>query len=281
MNALPTTSRAAVFHAVGQPLTLESFPIPQPQGSEAIVRVRCATVCGSDLHSFHGRRHSPVPSVLGHEMVAEIVAAGPAGVSDFRGQPLAPGRPRDLVDGLELRRVFLLPARTAAEMRAAAEIRPREDRPRPCADRRHGGILSPAGAHGDLQGAAERAGRRGQPGELRHGDRGGRVSQRGLLQGANGGHPWGRHAGTDGLRDGRLQRCRASHRPGAGSAAAKHGPALRGHHRAGHHAARGRNPPTHLRSHARIAGRTSAWSFPATPRRSSWEFGSCAKAAGS
>jgi alcohol dehydrogenase len=91
MSNLPTNSRAAVFHAVGQPLTLETFPIPQPQGSEAIVRVRCATVCGSDLHSFHGRRHSPVPSVLGHEMVAEIVAAGPAGASDFRGRPLALG----------------------------------------------------------------------------------------------------------------------------------------------------------------------------------------------
>jgi len=91
MNVLPITSRAAVFHAVGQPLTLEDFPIPQPQGSEAIVRVRCATVCGSDLHSFYGRRHSPMPSVLGHEMVAELVRAGPAGTCDYRGHPLAVG----------------------------------------------------------------------------------------------------------------------------------------------------------------------------------------------
>jgi alcohol dehydrogenase len=91
MSTLPTASRAAVFHAVSQPLAMETFPIPQPQGSEAIVRVRHATICGSDLHSFYGRRHAPVPSVLGHEMVAEIVAAGPAGASDFRGRPLAPG----------------------------------------------------------------------------------------------------------------------------------------------------------------------------------------------
>jgi len=69
----------------------ESFPIPQPRGSEAIVRVRCATVCGSDLQSFCGRRHAPVPSVLGHEMVADIVAAGPDGASDFHGRPLALG----------------------------------------------------------------------------------------------------------------------------------------------------------------------------------------------
>jgi alcohol dehydrogenase len=90
-NSLPTTSRAAVFHAVGQPLTLEQFPIPKLQGSEALVRNLCMTVCGSDLHSFYGRRHSPVPSVLGHEMVGEIVAAGPAGVRDYSGQPLAAG----------------------------------------------------------------------------------------------------------------------------------------------------------------------------------------------
>jgi len=90
-NSLPTTSRAAVFHAVGQPLTLEQFPIPKLQGSEALVRNLCMTVCGSDLHSFYGRRHSPMPSVLGHEMVGEIVAAGPAGVRDYSGQPLAVG----------------------------------------------------------------------------------------------------------------------------------------------------------------------------------------------
>ena len=91
MTPLPTTSRAAVFHAVGQPLTLEQFPIPRLQGSEVLARVRCATVCGSDLHSFYGRRHSPMPSVLGHEMVAEIVATGPEGARDYRGQPLALG----------------------------------------------------------------------------------------------------------------------------------------------------------------------------------------------
>lgn len=90
-HPLPTTSRAAVFHAVGEPLTLESFPLPQLKGSEVLARIRCATVCGSDLHSFYGRRHSPMPSVLGHEMVAEVVGIGPGGAADYRGRPLSLG----------------------------------------------------------------------------------------------------------------------------------------------------------------------------------------------
>lgn len=86
-----TTSLAAVFRAVGEPLTLERFPIPALAGSEALVRIRCATICGSDLHSYFGRRHSPMPSVLGHEMVGEIAGLGPAGARDYRGVPLQLG----------------------------------------------------------------------------------------------------------------------------------------------------------------------------------------------
>jgi alcohol dehydrogenase len=91
MCATPGRSRAVVFHAPGRPLTLESFPLPALAGSEAVVRIQCATVCGSDLHSYSGRRHSPAPSVLGHEMVGAVAAMGPAGARDFEGRPLAIG----------------------------------------------------------------------------------------------------------------------------------------------------------------------------------------------
>jgi alcohol dehydrogenase len=72
-------------------MTIESFPLPPLQGSQCLVRIRWATICGSDLHSFFGRRPTPVPSILGHEMVGEIADIGPAGVTDFRGSPLAVG----------------------------------------------------------------------------------------------------------------------------------------------------------------------------------------------
>lgn len=83
-------SRAAVFTAPAQ-LRMEEFPLPDLKGREAIVRIVCATICGSDLHTFYGRRPAPVPGILGHEMIGEIVAMGPLGARDFHGSPLSIG----------------------------------------------------------------------------------------------------------------------------------------------------------------------------------------------
>jgi putative phosphonate catabolism associated alcohol dehydrogenase len=82
------TSLAAVFHEEGASLTLEQFPLPVLAGSEVLVRIRLTTICGSDLHSISGRRHSPRPSILGHEMVGEIVEIGPQGCTDYSGSAL-------------------------------------------------------------------------------------------------------------------------------------------------------------------------------------------------
>lgn len=40
------------------------------------MRLDCATICGSDLHTFHGKRNEPTPLVLGHEGVGVIEAIG-------------------------------------------------------------------------------------------------------------------------------------------------------------------------------------------------------------
>lgn len=70
-------ARAMVFQAPLQAMTERTMDIPlRPAPREVIVRMRLATVCGSDLHTFTGRRQEPVPSVLGHEGVGEVVAAG-------------------------------------------------------------------------------------------------------------------------------------------------------------------------------------------------------------
>lgn len=87
----PAKSWAAVFDAVGQPLRLEEFPVPRLKGGEVLVRIRCATLCGSDLHSYRGRRPAPTPSVLGHEMVGEVVDLGPDKARDYLGALLTPG----------------------------------------------------------------------------------------------------------------------------------------------------------------------------------------------
>lgn len=65
----PGVSRAAVWTADG----VEIRTVALPRDGDLIVRVRLATVCGSDLHTVSGRRRSPCPSVLGHEAVGEVV----------------------------------------------------------------------------------------------------------------------------------------------------------------------------------------------------------------
>ena len=59
--------------------------IPDPQVIEpgdAIVRVSMAGLCGSDLHPFFGREVGlDAGTVMGHEMVGEIIELGPAAKS--------------------------------------------------------------------------------------------------------------------------------------------------------------------------------------------------------
>ena len=62
-------ARAAVFAGPGEPLRLESFPLPRPGPSQLVVRVRCSSICGSDLHTYQGRRQTPTPTILGHEIL--------------------------------------------------------------------------------------------------------------------------------------------------------------------------------------------------------------------
>lgn len=94
MNTERSSARAlaAIFSGHGQPFRLEEFPIPAPGPGEVLVDVSCSTICGSDLHTWHGRRQEPTPCVLGHEIVGRIVAFGPGAPRfDLRGQPLAEG----------------------------------------------------------------------------------------------------------------------------------------------------------------------------------------------
>lgn len=91
MRPAPTTCLAAVFRTANSPLTLERIELPECGSHEVLVRIRCATICGSDLHTYQGRRHSPTPCILGHEMVGEIIAMGHGGATEHQGQPLQLG----------------------------------------------------------------------------------------------------------------------------------------------------------------------------------------------
>ena len=66
-------------------LEIWDYPLPEVLPGCILVRITCCTICGSDLHTWTGRRKSPVPIILGHEIVGRIVELG-AGVLDVAGE---------------------------------------------------------------------------------------------------------------------------------------------------------------------------------------------------
>jgi len=70
-------------------LRLVERPVPQRAPGEALVRIRRAGVCGTDLHIFDGTQpYFSYPRIIGHELAGEIEACDPA--SGFRpGQRVA------------------------------------------------------------------------------------------------------------------------------------------------------------------------------------------------
>lgn len=72
----PTIVRAAVLREAGQPLQIEEVQLDAPRRREVLVRVRAAGVCHSDAHFQAGRRGTPLPTVLGHEVSGVVEAVG-------------------------------------------------------------------------------------------------------------------------------------------------------------------------------------------------------------
>ena len=75
-------------------LWLEDVEMPKVGASDVLIRVQRTGVCGTDVHIYNwdqwAQQTIPVPLVIGHEFVGQIVEAG-ANVSDFH--------PGDIVSG--------------------------------------------------------------------------------------------------------------------------------------------------------------------------------------
>jgi Zn-dependent alcohol dehydrogenase len=77
--------KAAVLHAVGEPMRLEETRLAEPRAGEVLVRVQAVGVCHSDLHYLNGDLTCRLPVVLGHEGAGIVEQTG----AEVRG--LAPG----------------------------------------------------------------------------------------------------------------------------------------------------------------------------------------------
>ena len=50
-------------------------PMPEPKEGEALIKICCAAVCGSDIGAFRGTNGLvSYPRVIGHELSGEIVS---------------------------------------------------------------------------------------------------------------------------------------------------------------------------------------------------------------
>lgn len=83
---------AAIYDGTPGSFVRHTYDVPAPRAGERLVRVVATTVCGSDLHTWEGRRTCATPTILGHEIVGELVASAPdCPDHDRRGRPLAVG----------------------------------------------------------------------------------------------------------------------------------------------------------------------------------------------
>ncbi|MGE0407475.1 MAG: zinc-binding dehydrogenase, partial [Candidatus Korobacteraceae bacterium] len=85
-------SRAAVLAKYEAPLELREFSVPSKlEPGAALVRVKLAGVCGTDVHLWHGQLSLPLPVILGHESVG-VVEELSGEVLDWTGEPVRVGQ---------------------------------------------------------------------------------------------------------------------------------------------------------------------------------------------
>ncbi|KGO86624.1 alcohol dehydrogenase [Flavobacterium rivuli WB 3.3-2 = DSM 21788] len=82
---------AMVFTNKDAPFKKEEVLIRDIDNNEVLVRIAYTTICTSDLHTHSGRRSSACPSVLGHEIIGEIITLGKKIKADYNGQLLKVG----------------------------------------------------------------------------------------------------------------------------------------------------------------------------------------------
>lgn len=75
-------------------LWLEDVPVPKPGINDVLIRVDQTGICGTDVHIYKwddwAQRTIPVPMVVGHEFVGQVIEVG-SNVSDFHPGEIVSG----------------------------------------------------------------------------------------------------------------------------------------------------------------------------------------------
>ncbi len=75
-------------------LWLEEVPMPEIGINDVLIRVLRTAICGTDMHIYHwdswAQKTIPVPMIVGHEFVGEIVEVG-SNVVDFHPGQIVSG----------------------------------------------------------------------------------------------------------------------------------------------------------------------------------------------
>ena len=88
------TMRAIAKLKAGPGLALIEAPVPEPGPNDVLIRIKKTSICGTDVHIYNwdawAARTIPVPMIIGHEFVGEIVQVG-SNVQTFKGGELVDG----------------------------------------------------------------------------------------------------------------------------------------------------------------------------------------------
>jgi S-(hydroxymethyl)glutathione dehydrogenase/alcohol dehydrogenase len=84
-------SRAAVAHAAGKPLSIETVKVDGPRAGEVLVKIHATGVCHTDAYTLSGADPEGLfPSILGHEGGGEVVEVGEGVTSVAVGDHVIP-----------------------------------------------------------------------------------------------------------------------------------------------------------------------------------------------
>ena len=89
---MQSSSKVALFGGNSNPFEIKQLASIDLLQGEILVRVTCCTICGSDLHTFCGRRTGPIPAVLGHEIIGIVENWSGSTPTDYLGNQIQVGQ---------------------------------------------------------------------------------------------------------------------------------------------------------------------------------------------